>query len=94
MRVGKGIILIIDDFVVNRDIEGEFIVFEGGKIFRDVILENGDKLKKGDCFILLDSNNRGSLKVVGNYYFVGIGGGNIESGGNIIINGGVIIVIG
>ncbi|MDK3363435.1 hypothetical protein QPJ43_03840, partial [Clostridioides difficile] len=83
MRAGKGTTLTIDDSVVNRDIEGEFIVPEGGKIPRDVTLENGDKLKKGDRLTLLDSNNRGSLKVVGNYYSAGIGGGNTESGGNI-----------
>ncbi|HGM3168861.1 TPA: collagen-binding adhesin CbpA [Clostridioides difficile] len=94
MRAGKGTTLIIDDSVVNRDIEGEFIVPEGGKIPRDVTLENGDKLKKGDRLTLLDSNNRGSLKVVGNYYSAGIGGGNTESGGNIIINGGAITAIG
>ncbi|MBJ9805719.1 collagen-binding adhesin CbpA [Clostridioides difficile] len=94
MRAGKGTTLIIDDSVVNRDIEGEFIVSEGGKIPRDVTLENGDKLKKGDRLTLLDSNNRGSLKVVGNYYSAGIGGGNTESGGNIIINGGAITAIG
>ncbi|HEK8739305.1 hypothetical protein I4P22_00560 [Clostridioides difficile] len=94
MRAGKGTTLTIDDSVVNRDIEGEFIVPEGGKIPRDVTLENGDKLKKGDRLTLLDSNNRGSLKVVGNYYSAGIGGGNTESGGNIIINGGAITAIG
>ncbi|HBF0842732.1 TPA: hypothetical protein ACG3P3_001941 [Clostridioides difficile] len=94
MRAGKGTTLIIDDSVVNRDIEGEFIVPEDGKIPRDVTLENGDMLKKGDRLTLLDSNNRGSLKVVGNYYSAGIGGGNTESGGNIIINGGVITAMG
>ncbi|HGM1530961.1 TPA: collagen-binding adhesin CbpA [Clostridioides difficile] len=90
MRAGKSTTLIIDDSVVNRDIEGEFIVPENGKIPRDVTLENGDTLKKGDRLTLLDSKNRGSLTVVGNTHSSGIGGGDTESGGNIIINGGII----
>ncbi|HFL3587333.1 TPA: hypothetical protein ACG3P2_001779 [Clostridioides difficile] len=90
IRAGKSTTLIIDDSVVNRDIEGEFIVPENGKIPRDVTLENGDTLKKGDRLTLLDSKNRGSLTVVGNFYSSGIGGGDTESGGNIIINGGTI----
>ncbi|HBG5207988.1 TPA: hypothetical protein KQH04_001381 [Clostridioides difficile] len=90
IRAGKSTTLIIDDSVVNRDIEGEFIVPENGKIPRDVTLENGDTLKKGDRLTLLDSKNRGSLTVVGNSYSSGIGGGDTESGGNIIINGGTI----
>ncbi|WP_227826421.1 hypothetical protein, partial [Clostridioides sp. ZZV15-6383] len=94
MRAGKSTTLIIDDSVVNRDIEGDFIVPEGGKIPRDVTLENGNTLKKGDRLTLLDSNNRGSLKVVGNYYAAGIGGGGTENGGNIIINGGAITAVG
>ncbi|HBG3896592.1 TPA: collagen-binding adhesin CbpA [Clostridioides difficile] len=94
MRAGKSTTLIIDDSIVNRDIEGEFIVPEDGKIPRDVTLENGDTLKKGDRLTLLDSNNRGSLKVVGNYFSAGIGGGNTESGGKIIINGGAITAMG
>ncbi len=94
IRAGKSTTLIIDDSVVNRDIEGEFIVPENGKIPRDVTLENGDKLKKGDRLTLLDSKNRGSLTAVGNTYAAGIGGGDTESGGNIIINGGTIITYG
>ncbi|HBF5147694.1 TPA: hypothetical protein KOP73_000613 [Clostridioides difficile] len=90
IRAGKSTTLIIDDSIVNRDIEGEFIVPENGKIPRDVTLENGDTLKKGDRLTLLDSKNRGSLTVVGNSYSSGIGGGDTESGGNIIINGGTI----
>ncbi|HBG3467070.1 TPA: hypothetical protein KQB54_001185 [Clostridioides difficile] len=90
IRAGKSTTLIIDDSVVNRDIEGEFIVPENGKIPRDVTLENGDKLKKGDRLTLLDSKNRGSLTAVGNSYAAGIGGGDTENGGNIIINGGII----
>ncbi|HBG1633865.1 hypothetical protein KWK00_010865 [Clostridioides difficile] len=90
IRAGKSTTLIIDDSVVNRDIEGEFIVPENGKIPRDVTLENGDKLKKGDRLTLLDSKNSGSLTAVGNSYASGIGGGDTENGGNIIINGGII----
>ncbi|MDI3073932.1 collagen-binding adhesin CbpA [Clostridioides difficile] len=90
IRAGKSTTLIIDDSVVNRDIEGEFIVPENGKIPRDVTLENGDKLKKGDRLTLLDSKNSGSLTAVGNSYAAGIGGGDTENGGNIIINGGII----
>ncbi|HBG7675078.1 TPA: hypothetical protein KRE78_002723 [Clostridioides difficile] len=90
IRAGKSTTLIIDDSVVNRDIEGEFIVPENGKIPRDVTLENGDKLKKGDRLTLLDSKNSGSLIAVGNSYAAGIGGGDTENGGNIIINGGII----
>ncbi|HFQ7767465.1 TPA: hypothetical protein ACHTKK_001755 [Clostridioides difficile] len=90
IRAGKSTTLIIDDSVVNRDIEGEFIVPENGKIPRDVTLENGDKLKKGDRLTLLDSKNSGSLTAVGNSYAAGIGGGDTENGGNIIINGGTI----
>ncbi|HFL2489871.1 TPA: hypothetical protein ACG3HD_000314 [Clostridioides difficile] len=90
IRAGKSTTLIIDDYVVNRDIEGEFIIPENGKIPRDVTLENGDKLKKGDRLTLLDSKNSGSLTAVGNYYAAAIGGGDTESGGTIIINGGII----
>ncbi|SJO59813.1 sortase B protein-sorting domain-containing protein [Clostridioides difficile] len=90
IRAGKSTTLIIDDSVVNRDIEGEFIVPENGKIPRDVTLGNGDKLKKGDRLTLLDSKNSGSLTAVGNSYAAGIGGGDTENGGNIIINGGII----
>ncbi|HBG1233010.1 TPA: hypothetical protein KPG58_002944 [Clostridioides difficile] len=90
IRAGKSTTLIIDDSVINRDIEGEFIVPENGKIPRDVTLENGDKLKKGDRLTLLDSKNSGSLTAVGNSYAAGIGGGDTENGGNIIINGGII----
>lgn len=90
IRAGKSTTLIIDDSVVNRDIEGEFIVPENGKVPRDVTLENGDKLKKGDRLTLLDSKNSGSLTAVGNSYAAGIGGGDTENGGNIIINGGII----
>ncbi|MCI4845810.1 hypothetical protein MRY05_05695 [Clostridioides difficile] len=90
IRAGKSTTLIIDDSVVNRDIEGEFIVPKNGKIPRDVTLENGDKLKKGDRLTLLDSKNSGSLTAVGNSYAAGIGGGDTENGGNIIINGGII----
>ncbi|HBF2209086.1 hypothetical protein [Clostridioides difficile] len=90
IRAGKSTTLIIDDSIVNRDIEGEFIVPENGKIPRDVTLENGDKLKKGDRLTLLDSKNSGSLTAVGNSYAAGIGGGDTENGGNIIINGGII----
>ncbi|MCW0823108.1 hypothetical protein OKS01_02455 [Clostridioides difficile] len=90
IRAGKSTTLIIDDSIVNRDIEGEFIVPQNGKIPRDVTLENGDKLKKGDRLTLLDSKNSGSLTAVGNSYAAGIGGGDTENGGNIIINGGII----
>lgn len=90
LRSGKTTSLIIDDAVVNKDINGNAIVPELGRIPNDVTLLNGTVLNKGDRLTLMDSKNPGVLNVTGSNYAAGIGGGDGEDGGYITINGGII----
>lgn len=90
LRSGKTTFLTIDDAVVNKDINGNAIVPELGRVPSDVTLSNGTVLNKGDRLTLMDSQNPGVLNVTGSNYAAGIGGGDGEDGGNITINGGII----
>lgn len=90
LRSGKTTTLTIDDAIVNKDINGNAIVPELGRVPNDVTLLNGTVLNKGDRLTLMDSLNPGVLNVTGSNYAAGIGGGDGEDGGNITINGGII----
>ena len=90
LRSGKTTSLTIDDSIENKDIYGNAIVPELGRIPNDVTLLNGTVLNKGDRLSLLDSKSPGILSANGNHYAAGIGGGDGEDGGNITINGGII----
>lgn len=94
LRCGKTTTVYIDDSIVNKDVNGNHIVPELGRIPYNVTLLNGTKLEKGSRLTAMDSSNAGQLYAVGNYRGAGIGGGNGESGGNIYINGGIIDSIG
>ncbi|MBM6799999.1 hypothetical protein H7U28_14510, partial [Coprobacillus cateniformis] len=90
LRCGETTTLYIDDSIVNKDINGNDIIPELGRIPYDVTLLNGTQLKKGDRLTLLDSPHAGTLTVTGNTFAAGIGGGDAENGGYININGGIV----
>ena len=90
LRCGKTTSLTIDDGVVNKDINGNGIVPELGRVPDNVTLLNGTKLKKGDRLTKMDSTNAGILNITGSTYAAGLGGADGEDGGNITINGGKI----
>ena len=92
IRCGEGSKLTIDDGRRNIDIDGNFVAPEQGRISRDATLIDGTEVKKGDRLTMLDSENPGTLYVYGGPRAAAIGGGGLETSGDMTFNGGNIIV--
>ncbi len=90
LRVGWGSILVIDDSIRNLDTSNAIVTPFNGMVAQDVTLIGGQSLKAGDPLTKMDAVNPGSLTVTGGAHSAGIGGGNKENAGTIIINGGRI----
>ena len=92
IRCGEGSKLTVDDGRRNVDTDGNFVAPEQGKISRDATLQDGTVVKEGDRLTLLDSENPGTLTVYGGPRAAAIGGGGLETSGDMTFNGGNIIV--
>lgn len=88
IRCGEGSKLVIDDARRNVDVNGVPIESDQGHISRDATLSDGTVVKKGDRLTLLDSINPGQLTVYGGLRAAAIGGGGLESSGDMTFNGG------
>lgn len=96
IHCGTGSNLIIDDQVINKDISGNPITPENGKIPAGVTYVANDgttRTSTGDYLTLLDSKNPGYLYVYGAGQGAAIGGSYGEDGGNMTFNGGTIEVL-
>ncbi len=92
IRCGEGSKLTIDDGRRNIDTDGVFVAPEQGRISRDAVLQDGTVVKEGDRLTLLDSEKPGTLYVYGGPRAAAIGGGGLETSGDMTFNGGNIIV--
>lgn len=92
IRCGEGSILTIDDELDNRLQGGGTAPIEGEKVTADVTLVNGTVIPAGSLSTMLDSNNPGTLEIIGGGYAPGIGGSPYENGGTMTFNGGVLDV--
>ena len=92
IRCGEGSKLTIDDGRRNIDTDGVFVAPEQGRISRDAVLQDGTVVKEGDRLTLLDSEKPGTLYVYGGSRAAAIGGGGLETSGDMTFNGGNIIV--
>lgn len=92
IRCGEGSILTIDDELDNRLQGGGTAPVEGEKVTADVTLVGGKAIPAGSLSTALDSDNPGTLEIIGGGYAPGIGGSPAENGGTMTFNGGALDV--
>lgn len=92
IRCGEGSILTIDDELDNRLQGGGTAPVEGEKVTADVTLVGGKAIPAGSLSTALDSDNPGTLEIIGGGYAPGIGGSPAENGGTMTFNGGTLDV--
>ncbi|MEC4176497.1 hypothetical protein VIN30_08580 [Adlercreutzia sp. R7] len=94
LHCGEGSDLIIDDAERNVDAQGAQVIPVGGVIGKDVTLQSGKRLTRGQAHQALDSESPGVLRVWNSGSdAAAIGGNNCESGGGMTFNGGVVAVV-